>query len=81
MKGLTKDLSARLLADRHTGRDLPRSGRSERVSDSDGPSVEVDLLKVDAELLDRVDSLRGKGLVDLPEVDVLDGETTGELED
>jgi len=50
------------------------------LTESDSSSVDVDLLEIDTELLDGVDGLGSESLVDLPEVDVLDGEA-GELED
>lgn len=50
--------------------DLTGTSGTERVTNGDSSSVGVDLLKVEAEVLDRVDGLRGKGLVDLPEVNI-----------
>ena len=49
------------------------------MAEGDGPAVEVDAVKGQAERLDRVDGLRGKGLVNLVEVDLVLGQA-GQLE-
>lgn len=47
------------------------TGSSERVTQSDRSSVNVNVVPGQAELLDAVGSLGGKGLVNLPQIDVL----------
>lgn len=54
--------------------DAPRSGHPEWVSDGDGTSVDVHLGVVNAEHIRAVEGNDGEGLVELPEVDVVDGE-------
>src|SRR5947208_2394706 len=49
-----------------------RAGHPERVADGDGAAVDVVLLRVDAELVAAVEALAGEGLVQLPQVDVVD---------
>src|SRR5947199_7404284 len=44
---------------------------ADRVTERDRAAVNVDLVFIDVEHADRVDCDRGKGLIDLPEVDVL----------
>src|SRR5579875_3710699 len=56
----------------HQGGDDPRAGGADRVAEGDGAAVDVDDLFIDAQRPDRVDGDGGKGLVDLPEVDVGD---------
>jgi hypothetical protein len=74
-----KHLAPGPLGDAEPGRDLPGAGRSEWVAEGDGPAVEIDAVKGQAERLDRVDGLRGKGLVNLVEVDLVLGQA-GQLE-
>src|SRR2546425_2233110 len=50
----------------------PRPGDTEWMADRDRAAVHVELLIGDAELLLAVDRLRRKGLVELPQVDVVD---------
>jgi hypothetical protein len=45
-----------------------------RVAESDSAAVDVDFLDVEAEFPDTVDVHRSEGLVDLEEVDVVDGQ-------
>src|SRR5437588_2065735 len=52
-----------------------RARRAERVAQRHGAAVDVDLVLVDAEHPDRAQGDRGKGLVDLPQVDVVDAQT------
>ena len=47
-----------------------RAGRAERVAHGDGPAIDVDLLRIEVEGLEVAEHDRGKGLVDLEEVDV-----------
>ena len=49
------------------------AGHAERVADGDGAAVDVELVPRDAEVLGRRDDLGGERLVDLDEVDVVDG--------
>lgn len=62
-----EDLCAAGLCRREAGRDLPRARRAERVAERDGAAVDVDLFRVEAELLDAVDVHRRKRLVAVPE--------------
>ncbi len=48
----------------------PSPGHADRVAERDRPAVDVDLLRVDAELAGRDDADRGERLVDLHEVEV-----------
>jgi hypothetical protein len=48
----------------------PRTGHADRVAEGDGATVDVHLLRVEAELLGRGQPDRGEGLVDLDEVEV-----------
>ena len=50
----------------------PRAGHAERVADRDRPAVDVEDVVVDAELVAAIERLAGEGLVQLPEVDVVD---------
>ena len=43
---------------------------------ADGPAVDVDLLNIDLKVLDARNRLTGKGFVDLPSVDVINGESS-----
>ena len=47
----------------------------ERVSQTNGSTVDVDLLNIDLKVLDASDGLAGERFVDLPTVDVVDGQT------
>src|SRR5204863_9488675 len=49
------------------------ASHAEGMTDGDGAAVHVQLLDVDVELLVRRDDLRGERLVDLDQVDVIDG--------
>ena len=51
------------------------SGHTERVTNGDGTSVDVDLVPAETKLLDTVSGLRGEGFVDLKEINVLKLET------
>lgn len=72
--------SASLLRDAQASGDLPCTRASKRVTDSNRTSVDVDLLLRDPEVLHAHHSLARKRLVDLVEVDVVEGQG-GELED
>ena len=48
------------------------AGHAERMADRDRAAVDVVLGRIDAELVARVEALAGEGLVQLPEVDVVD---------
>ena len=50
--------------------DDPRARSADRMAERNGAAVDVDLLLVDAEHVDRVERDRSEGLVDLPKVDV-----------
>jgi hypothetical protein len=50
------------------------------VAEGDGAAVDVDAGRVGAELSDACDRLRREGLIELDEIDVVDGEP-GTLED
>src|SRR5262249_50725445 len=52
--------------------DQTRAAHAVGVADGDGAAVDVVLLGVDAEPVAAVEALHGKGLVELPEVDVGD---------
>ncbi|RBQ78289.1 hypothetical protein VDGD_21234 [Verticillium dahliae] len=60
------------------GGDLPGAGAAEGVAKGNGAALGVDLVEGDAELLGGPEALRGEGLVDLVNVDVL-GRDAGEL--
>ena len=49
------------------------AGHAERVADGDGAAVDVELVEVDAQVAVARDDLRGERLVDLDQVDVVDG--------
>src|SRR3954465_9264373 len=49
-----------------------RAGHAERMADRDRAAVDVVLLGIDAELVARIETLAGEGLVELPEIDVVD---------
>src|SRR5437764_1211726 len=53
----------------------PRTGHAEGVADGDGAAVDIELVAewVDADLARRRDDLGGERLVDLDQVDVVDG--------
>src|SRR5713101_8331754 len=51
-----------------------RAGGAQRMAERDGAAVEIGPALVDAEFAHAGDRLRGEGLVDLDDVDVLDGE-------
>ena len=48
-------------------------GLAEGVAEGDGAALDVELVPADAEVLGRGDDLGGEGLVDLDQVDVVDG--------
>src|SRR5450631_1553146 len=52
--------------------DLAGAGHPVRVADGDGSAVDVQLVRVDLEEVAAVHGLGGEGLVQLPQVDVLD---------
>src|ERR1035438_6437007 len=52
--------------------DLAGAGHSVRVADGDGAAVDVQLVRVDLEEVAAVHGLGREGLVQLPQVDVLD---------
>src|SRR6476661_4582270 len=49
------------------------TGHAERVTEGDRPTVDVELVVGDAEVTGRRDDLGGERLVDLEQVDVVDG--------
>ena len=49
-----------------------RAGHAEGVADRDRAAIDVELGRVDAELVARVQALAGEGFVQLPQVDVVD---------
>src|SRR6478672_5291310 len=49
-----------------------RAGHAEGMADRDRAAVDVVLGGIDAELVARVEALAGKGLVELPNIDVVD---------
>src|SRR6476620_12782833 len=49
-----------------------RAGHAEGVADRDRAAVDVVLLGIDAELVAGIETLAGKGLVELPDVDIVD---------
>src|SRR3954464_2024168 len=49
-----------------------RAGHAERMADRDRTAVNIVLLGIDAELVARIEALAGEGLVELPEIDVVD---------
>src|SRR5690606_39701341 len=51
-----------------------RAGGAERVTQCDGAAVDVDLVQGQAHVLDEAQHDRGERLVDLDEVDVVDGQ-------
>src|SRR2546426_11710018 len=56
------------------GADHARARHAERMPDGDRAAVDVQLRGIETERVATVDDLRGEGLVELPEVDVLDRE-------
>src|SRR6476659_11094189 len=50
----------------------PRAGHAEGMTDGDRAAVDVVLLGIDAELVARIEALAGEGLVQFPDVDVVD---------
>src|SRR5699024_8781410 len=54
-----------------------RAGRAERMAHGDGAAVDVELLVRDVHVLLETQDDRGERLVELPEVDVVGGETGG----
>ena len=50
---------------------MPRAGDAQRMAERDGAAVRVHLRPVEAQLADAVQRLRGEGLVQLEDVDVL----------
>lgn len=55
--------------------DKAGTGHPVRVADGDGPAVDVDLVRVDLQEILAVEGLRREGLIQLPQVDVVDTET------
>src|SRR5207248_10054712 len=53
------------------GADHARARHAERVPDRDRAAVDVQVRRIEAERVAAVDDLRGEGLVQLPDVDVL----------
>lgn len=58
------------------GSDLAGTGAAERVTEGDGTTLGVDLLDGGTDLLDGVDGLGGEGLVDLKDVNIVDGQAS-----
>src|SRR5258708_27216982 len=50
----------------------PRAGHAEGMADGDRTAVDIVLLGIDAELVARIEALAGEGLVELPNVDIVD---------
>src|ERR1700731_475221 len=50
----------------------PRAGHAEGVADRDRAAVDVVLLRVDAELVTRIQALAGERLVEFPQIDIGD---------
>src|SRR5215218_9174514 len=50
----------------------PRAGHAEGMTDGDRTAIDVVLLGIDAELVARIQTLAGEGLVQFPDVDVVD---------
>src|SRR6266481_3632932 len=50
----------------------PRAGHAEGMTDRDRAAVDIVLLGIDAELVARIQTLAGEGLVQFPEVDIVD---------
>src|SRR5260370_32359009 len=53
----------------------PRAGHPERVADGDRAAVDVVLVGIDAKLVTGIEALAGKGLVELPNIDIVDFKT------
>src|SRR4051812_42394488 len=51
-----------------------RAGHAVGMADRDRAAVDVDLVRIDAELVAAIDHLHRKGFVQFPEVDVVDAE-------
>src|SRR6202012_2229670 len=49
-----------------------RAGHAEGMADRDRAAVDVVLLRIDAEPVARIKTLAGEGLVELPDVDIVD---------
>lgn len=69
------DLLARALKLREQGGKLSSTSGSKRVANGDGTTSGVDLVLVNSAVLDGEQSLRGESLVDLENVNVVDGQT------
>src|SRR6476646_5962092 len=52
-----------------------RTGHAEGMADRDRAAVDVVLLRIDAELVARIEALAGESLIELPEIDVVDLQT------
>src|SRR5690242_9460662 len=52
----------------------PRARRADRVAEGHRPAIDVDLAFLETEHAHRVERDRGKRLVDLPQVDVIDAQ-------
>src|ERR1700722_7459556 len=50
----------------------PRAGHPERMADGDRAAVDVVLFRVDAEGVAAIEALAGEGLVEFPQVNVVD---------
>jgi hypothetical protein len=66
--------AAGLLGDIQGSGDLARASASQRVADGNSTAIDVDLLEGDLEVLYAEDGLRRERLVDLVEVDVVEGD-------
>ena len=49
-----------------------RAGHAEGMADGDGAAIDVVFLRIDAELVAGIEALRGEGLVQFPQIDVID---------
>src|SRR6266481_5013586 len=50
----------------------PGAGHAEGMTDRDRAAIDVVLLGIDAELVARIEALAGEGLIELPEIDIVD---------
>lgn len=65
------DLLARPPQLRQQRANLPSTGHTQRVTESNSTTLGVHLLEGDTQLLDAIDALGGKRLVDLPDIDII----------
>jgi hypothetical protein len=56
------------------GADEDRAGGADRVAEGHGAAVDVDLVAVELQVADELLGHHREGLVDLPQVDVVDGQ-------